>query len=135
MQKLPIIFLANHALLNYAPNNCLWSFNGENFDLYSLPFTPTNDNVYDEEAVNSHVNMFILECFIKVFNLTLKIIKKLYPRLILDTYSVRFAYLKVVSVTFLLVCFVCLKESALETRKNVFYVTSKALFVREKIEF
>ena len=35
--------------------------------------------------------------------------------------------LKVVSATFLLVCFVCLKESTCETRKNVFYFTSKAL--------
>ena len=35
---------------------------------------------------------------------------------------------KVVSPTFLLVCFVCLKESTFETRKNVFYFTSKALF-------
>ena len=37
--------------------------------------------------------------------------------------------LKVVSTTFLLVCFVCLKESTCETKKNVFYFTSKALFV------
>ena len=31
--------------------------------------------------------------------------------------------LKVVSTTFLLVCFVCLKESTFEIRKNVFYFT------------
>ena len=43
--------------------------------------------------------------------------------------------LKVVSATFLLVCFVCLKESICETRKNVFYFTSKALFVLEIIKF
>ena len=35
--------------------------------------------------------------------------------------------LKVVSATFLLVYFVCLKKSACKTRKNVFYFTSKAL--------
>ena len=35
----------------------------------------------------------------------------------------------------LLVCSVCLKESALETRKNVFYFTLKALFVLEIIKF
>ena len=34
--------------------------------------------------------------------------------------------LKVVSITFLLVCIVCLKGSTFETRKNVFYSTSKA---------
>ena len=34
--------------------------------------------------------------------------------------------LKVVSAAFLLVCFVCLKESTFETRKNAFYFTSKA---------
>ena len=43
--------------------------------------------------------------------------------------------LKVVSATFLLVLFVCLKESTCETRKNVFSFTSKALFVLEIIIF
>ena len=43
--------------------------------------------------------------------------------------------LKVVSATFLLVCFVCLRESTRETRKNVFYFTLKALFVLEIIKF
>ena len=43
--------------------------------------------------------------------------------------------LKVPSATFLLVCFVCLKEGAFETRKNVSYFTSKALCVLEIIKF
>ena len=43
--------------------------------------------------------------------------------------------LKVVSTTFLLVCFSSLKESYCETWKNVFYFTSKALFILEKIKF
>ena len=43
--------------------------------------------------------------------------------------------LKVVSATFLLVCFVILKEGTSETRKNVFYFTSKALFILEIIKF
>ena len=43
--------------------------------------------------------------------------------------------LKVVFTTFLLICFVCLKEGTCETRKNVFYFTSKALFVLEIIKF
>ena len=43
--------------------------------------------------------------------------------------------LKVVSATFFLVCFVCLNESTPGTRKNVFYFTSKALFVLEIIKF
>ena len=43
--------------------------------------------------------------------------------------------LKVVSVTFLLVCFLCLKESTYETRKNVLYFTPKALFITEIIKF
>ena len=42
--------------------------------------------------------------------------------------------LKVVSATFLLICFVYLKESTCETRKNVFYFTSKALFILEIIK-
>ena len=37
--------------------------------------------------------------------------------------------------TFLLVCFVCLKESICDTRKNVSYFTSKALFILEIIKF
>ena len=43
--------------------------------------------------------------------------------------------LQAVSTTFLLVCFVSLKESTCETRKNVFYFTSKALFVLAIIKF
>ena len=43
--------------------------------------------------------------------------------------------LNVVPATFLLVCFVCPKESTWESRKNVFYFTSKALFVLEIIRF
>ena len=43
--------------------------------------------------------------------------------------------LKVVAATFLLVCFVCLKENTFETKKNAFYFTSKALVVLEIIKF
>ena len=43
--------------------------------------------------------------------------------------------LKVVSTTFLLVCFVWLKQSTCETRKNTFYFTLKALLVFEIINF
>ena len=43
--------------------------------------------------------------------------------------------LKVVSTTLFPVYFVRLKDNTLETRKNVFYVTSKALFVLEIIIF
>ena len=43
--------------------------------------------------------------------------------------------LKVVSATFLLVCFLSLNESISQTRKNVFYFTSKADFVLEKFKF
>ena len=43
--------------------------------------------------------------------------------------------LKAVSATFLVVCFVCLTDSTCETRKNVFYFTTKALFVLEVIKF
>ena len=39
------------------------------------------------------------------------------------------------SATFVLVCFLSLNESTFQTRKNVFYFTSKALFVLEKIKF
>ena len=43
--------------------------------------------------------------------------------------------LKVVSATFLLFCFICLKERTYETRKNVSYFTLKALYVLEIIKF
>ena len=42
--------------------------------------------------------------------------------------------LKVVSATFLVVCFLSLTESICETWKNVSYFTPKALFVPEKIK-
>ena len=50
-------------------------------------------------------------------------------------YESVFIYLKVVFAIFLLVSFVSLKESTCEKRKNVFYFTSKALFVLEIIKF
>ena len=43
--------------------------------------------------------------------------------------------LNVLSTTFVLVCFLSLNKSTCQTRKNVFYFTSKALFVLEKIKF
>ena len=43
--------------------------------------------------------------------------------------------LKVVFATFLLVYFLSLNESTCQTKKNVFYFTSKALFVLKKIKF
>ena len=46
-----------------------------------------------------------------------------------------FRFLKVVSATFLVVCFVSLMYSTCETRKGVFYFTLKALFVLEIINF
>ena len=42
--------------------------------------------------------------------------------------------LKVVAATLLLVYFLCLKEGTSETKKNVFYVISKSLFVLEIIK-
>ena len=52
-----------------------------------------------------------------------------------DSKTLEFLYLKVVSATFLLDRFVCLKESTFETRKNTFYFTSKALLLPEIIKF
>ena len=46
-----------------------------------------------------------------------------------------YCFLKVVSAIFLLIYFVYLKQNSLGTRKNVFYFTSKALFVLEIINF
>ena len=42
---------------------------------------------------------------------------------------------KVVSATFLPVCFLDLNERTCQTREDVYYLTSKALFVLEKIKF
>ena len=54
-----------------------------------------------------------------------------------DTFSFQITNipLKIVSATFLLVCFVCLKESTCKTGGNAFYFFSKALFVPEIIKF
>ena len=49
--------------------------------------------------------------------------------------KVNIRLLKVVYATFVLVCFLSLNESTFQTRKNVFYLTSKALFVLKKIKF
>ena len=43
--------------------------------------------------------------------------------------------LKVVSTTFLLVCFLSLQENTRETGEKNFYFTSKALFILVKIKF
>ena len=43
--------------------------------------------------------------------------------------------LKVVSAKFLLVSFLSVNKSTYQTRKSVFYFTSKALSVLEKIKF
>ena len=53
----------------------------------------------------------------------------------INNLGVKKVTLKVVSTTFLLVCFVRLKESTCETRKNVFYFNSKTLFVLGIIKF
>ena len=50
-------------------------------------------------------------------------------------YLVHQLVLKVVSATFLLVCFIFQKERTCKTRKNTFYFTSKALLVLEIINF
>ena len=60
--------------------------------------------------------------------------------LLLSSSGIILKRLKVVSATFLLVCFVCLKKRTRKnkekrTRKNFFYFTSKALIVLEIIKF
>ena len=47
----------------------------------------------------------------------------------------KFLFLKVVSAKFLLVCFLSLSESTCQTRRKIFYFTSKVLLVLEKIKF
>ena len=44
-------------------------------------------------------------------------------------------FVKVVFATFLLVSFLSVNESTYQTRKSVFYSTSKALSILEKIKF
>ena len=93
-----------------------------------------NSHVY-QDLVNSNHALVTLDDF-TILNLGYKHIasskgrfQKLYLLKAIDL------TLKVVFATFLLVCFVCLKGSTFETRKNVFYFTSKALFVLEIIKF
>ena len=43
--------------------------------------------------------------------------------------------LQLVSTTFLLACFVCQKERTSETRRNVFDLTMKALFILQIMRF
>ena len=49
--------------------------------------------------------------------------------LVASTVKITLTSLKVVSATVLLVCFLSLNKSTCQTRKNVFYFTSKALSV------
>ena len=71
----------------------------------------------------------------------LKLLKKLFRLkffsicVIIYVIFTNMLFLKVLSATFLLVCFSSLKESNCETWKNIFYFTSKALFILEKIKF
>ena len=53
------------------------------------------------------------------------------PVYVAPAQRLRYFLLNVVSATFLLLCFVCLKKSTCETRKNDFYFTLKALFIRD----
>ena len=46
-----------------------------------------------------------------------------------------FKRIKVVSATLSPACFISLNECTFETRKNVFYFSSKALFILEIIKF
>ena len=60
----------------------------------------------------------------------------IYPRLLTEFGMLAFfTNLKVVSATFVLVCFLSVNESTCQTRKKKFYFTSKALFVLKKIKF
>ena len=52
----------------------------------------------------------------------------------LNNFGSKYSLLKVASATFLLVCFVCLKESTCGASKNASYFTSKALAVIETIK-
>ena len=57
---------------------------------------------------------------------------------LLDALKIHFQMffaLKIVSATFLVVCFLSHNKSTCQTRKNVFYFTSEALFVLKKIRF
>ena len=45
------------------------------------------------------------------------------------------SYAAACSTTFLLACFVCQKERTSETRRNVFYLTMKALFILQIMRF
>ena len=93
-----------------------------------------NSHVY-QDLVNSNHALVTLDDF-AILNLGYKHIasskgrfQKLYLLNAIDL------TLKFVSATFLLVCFVCLKGTTFETRKNVFYFTLRALFVLEINKF
>ena len=77
--------------------------------------------IYKHKSNNTCAVKFVLISFFFFFHGVIIIFKLLSS---VDSLNVVFA-------TFLLVCFVCLKESSLERRKNVFYFISKALFVLE----
>ena len=89
------------------------------------------------KVVASFFPLSRLKSSIPFFSLKIvTIFRRFWLKIVLHREGLRLLYaLKVVSATFLLVCFLCLKESTTKTRKNVFYFTSKALFVLGIIKF
>ena len=114
------------------------SFSGTWVLSASWTLTNIKKQLFQENFISS---LFSSCLMLKVFKLQIisdrnvnKISHKYYLKLSQDNPS-RKSSLKVESITFVLVCFVCLKERTCETRRNVFYFTSKALFVLEIIKF
>ena len=73
-------------------------------------------------------------CSVSIQEITEKVLFQANFRSVLSTESKESPrnFLKVVSATFLLVFFKSLNQRSCETNENVFYFTSKVLFVLEK---
>ena len=80
----------------------------------------------DDSGVSLHVFASRTNLILHNISVTPKMVKKVITNIDMS---------KVVSATFVLVCFLSVNESTFQTRKTVFYFTSKALFVLEKIKF
>ena len=115
---------------NYFIKFSIWSFTFKTFkrELLKISVNQLFRLRFLESSFQHHMDhmMMIIKASFNDIEVFLKILNNTFKQPL---------HLKVMSATFLLICFLCLKESTCETSKNVSYFTSKALFVPEIIKF
>ena len=124
--KMPVIFSTKtnqlYLLYSAARKCCLLHQIKQN--LFTENSSKNSD--VDDSGISLHVFPSRTNLILHNISVTPRMVKKVITNLDMS---------KVVSATFVLVCFLSVNESTFQNRKTVFYFTSKALFVLEKIKF